>query len=325
MAIYPRPSRRRNTVPVGSSRITDEGALEISLSERIACLAVISPVRDEEATIRLTLDSMLAQTMRPSLWVIVDDGSKDETPRILEEAASQHSWIRWVAREDRGHRAVGRGVVEAFYEGLRVVDASYDFIGKLDGDVVLSPTYIERIMERFDADPKLAAASGKIFQRRKGHLVEEFMIDGMVAGAFKIYRRSVFEEIGGFVPGLMWDGIAFHRTRTAGYRSASFSDPELRIEELRPMGTSDGSVYRGRLRHGRGQWFMGSTFPYVVTSGVFRMRERPYIIGGLLMIAGYIAGALSGLPRYEHPGFRAELRRWQWQRLWGALRGRGIR
>lgn len=305
--------------------IAEGHASETTLADRVAPLAIVSPVRDEETTIRRTLDCLQAQTVRPALWVIVDDGSKDRTPSILEKAARECSWIRWVAREDRGHRAVGKGVVEAFYTGLQAIDVPYDYIGKLDGDVVLSPTYIERIMERFHADPKLAAASGKIFQRRGEHLVEEFMIDGMVAGAFKIYRRAVFEEIGGFVPEVMWDGIAFHRTRMAGYRTASFPDPELRIEELRPLGTSEGSVYRGRLRHGRGQWFMGSTLLYVVASGIFRMRERPYVIGGLLIIAGYIAAALSRARRYEHPGFRADLHRWQWQRLWGALRGRRVR
>ena len=100
---------------------------------------------------------------------------------------------------------------------------------------------------------------------------------------------------------------------------------ELRLEELRPMGASETSVYRGRLRHGRGQWFMGSTFPYVLASGIFRMRERPYVIGGFLIVVGYLAAALSSAPRYEDPAFRSELRRWQWARMVGLLRGGGVR
>jgi len=186
-------------------------------------------------------------------------------------------------------------------------------------------TYIERILARFEEDPGLGAASGKIFLRNGDRLVEEFIIDGMVAGAFQIYRRSVFEEIGGYVPQVMWDGIAFHRTRMAGYRTESFHDPELRLVELRPMGASDRSVYHGRLRHGRGQWFMGSSFPYVVASGIFRMRERPYVIGGLLMVVGYVAAAVSREPRYEDPVFCSRLRRWQWARIGDVLTRRRVR
>jgi hypothetical protein len=111
----------------------------------------------------------------------------------------------------------------------------------------------------------------------------------------------------------------------AGYRTASLHDPELRIIHLRLMGSSDRSVYRGRLRAGGGQWFMGSSLLYVVASSVLRMRERPYVIGGLLMIAGYLWGALSRSPRFEDREFRKGLRDWQYRRLLALIRGQGPR
>src|SRR6056297_1484254 len=82
---------------------------------------VISPCRNEETFMRRTLDSMDAQTLRPALWIIVDDGSTDATPQILAEYAAAHDWIRVVPKPDRGHRAVGPGVIEAFYAGLDTV------------------------------------------------------------------------------------------------------------------------------------------------------------------------------------------------------------
>ena len=151
------------------------------------------------------------------------------------------------------------------------------------------------------------------------------MIDEMVAGQFKFYRRDAFEQIGGFVRELMWDGIDFHRARMLGFRTASLEDPELRILHLRLMGSSDRSIYRGRMRWGAGQWFMGSAFPYIAASGVFRMRERPYIVGGLLIMLGYLKAAFSGEPRYDDLEFRKSLRSWQYGRLAGLLRGRGVR
>lgn len=277
---------------------------------------VISPARDEEATLERTIACMAKQTLRPVHWVIVDDGSTDATPRIAEAAAREHAWISVVRREDRGHRNVGGGVIDAFYAGLKSVDLDYDFIAKVDADIEFSRNYLEHILGYFEGDPLLAAASGKVYHEKKGRLVEEFsMVDEMVAGCFKLYRREAFDRIGGFVRELMWDGIDFHRARIAGFRTRSFEDPELRIVHLRLMGSSDRHVFAGRLRWGRGQWFMGSSFPYIVASGVKRMAERPYLIGGILIVAGYVQGALRGEPRYPDPEFRRELRRWQRARL----------
>jgi len=283
-------------------------------------VVIVSPCRDEEATLERTIACVRSQTHRPARWVIVDDGSSDRTPAILAEAVRETPWLRVVTRADRGSRRVGPGVIDAFYAGLEGVDLDYDFVAKMDVDLEFSPRYLERILGYFEQDPKLAAASGKVYRREPdGRLVEEFMIDEMVAGQFKLYRREAFERIGGFVREVMWDGIDFHRARMEGYHTASLPDPELRLIHLRLMGSSEGSIYRGRLRWGRGQWFMGSAFPYVLASGVFRMREHPYVIGGLLIVAGYLLAALLRLPRYPDDRFRRELRRWQYGRLgaWG--------
>jgi biofilm PGA synthesis N-glycosyltransferase PgaC len=286
-------------------------------------IVIISPCRDEEETLDSTIRCMRAQTRTPDLWVIVDDGSKDRTPEILERAASETSWIRVVNNPDRGNRSLGSGVINAFYAGLETVDVDYDFIAKMDVDLEFSPKYIEEILTHFDGDPRLAAASGKLFRLEDERLIEEFIIDEMVVGAFKFYRREAFEKIGGFVREVMWDGIDFHRARMEGYRTASLHDPELRIIHLRLMGSSDRSIYRGRIRWGRGQWFMGTAFLYILASGLFRMREKPVVIGGLLIIWGYLLGALRREPRYDDARFRSELRRWQYQRLGSIFRGRG--
>jgi glycosyltransferase involved in cell wall biosynthesis len=298
--------------PVGDVAVLDAG-------QRVV---VISPCRDEEATLERTLACMRAQTHAPVLWVVVDDGSSDRSPEILARAIEEIPWLRVVRRSDRGRRLLGSGVIDAFYEGLAAVDVEYDFVAKMDVDLEFSPQYLERTLECFAGDPRLAAASGKVYRRESDKLVEEFLIDEMVAGQFKLYRREAFERIGGFVRGLMWDGIDFHRARMEGYRTASLPDPELRIVHLRLMGSSDRGVLRGRLRWGSGQWYMGSALPYVLASGIFRMREKPYGIGGLLIVAGFLAAALRRLPRYEHPGFRRSLRRWQYRRLAMLLRGR---
>ena len=284
-------------------------------------IVIISPCRDEEDTVERTIASLSAQTRTPDLWVIVDDGSSDRTPEILADAAQRIPWIKVVRRKDRGTRKVGGGVIDAFYDGLAAVDIDYDYVAKMDVDLEFPARYIERLLEYFHRDPNLAAASGKVFRREHGKLVEEYMIDEMVAGQFKFYRREAFERIGGFVRDVMWDGIDFHRARMEGYHTASIHDPQLQILHLRLMGSSHRSIYHGRLRWGRGQWFMGTCFPYILASGIFRMREKPYVLGGLLIIAGYLLAALQGERRYDDQRFRQELRQWQYKRLKQLLLG----
>lgn len=297
----------------------------MSTATRPARVAIVSPCRDEEATLERTIACMRSQTLPPVRWVIVDDGSRDRTPEILEKAAIDIPWLRVVQRSDRGYRKLGGGVIDAFYEGLESIEIDYDYIAKMDVDLEFSPRYLERILEYFEDDAELVACSGKVYRREGDQLVEEFMIDEMVAGQFKLYRREAFERIGGFVRELMWDGIDFHRARMLGCRTASFDDPDLQILHLRLMGSSDRNVYRGRFRWGRGQWFMGSSPGYIVASGVFRMFEKPYILGGLSIVLGYVFAALRGERRYEDLEFRRHLRQWQRRRLMGLLRGRGPR
>ncbi len=287
---------------------------EIQCNERPA-LVVISAVRNEENLLPRTIDSMVTQTVKPRRWIIVDDGSTDSTAEIAEAAAQKYEWIRVVQRDNRGFRKLGGGVIDAFNAGLETVDIEYDFIAKMDADLSFGLRYIERILEEFARDPRLGSASGKVYRPEGSGFVEEFMIDEMVAGQWKMYRRECFEEIGGLVAEVMWDGIDFHKARQAGWTTRSFDIPEIRIIHHRLMGSSDRNVLRGRLRWGYGQWFMGTHPLYIAASAGLRMLEKPYVIGGVLILIGYLTAAIRRDPRYPDLQFRQELKQWQLGRL----------
>ncbi len=279
-------------------------------------IVIISPVRDEEEFLETTIISIINQTLRPVEWVVVDDGSSDRTPEILSKYAQEHDWIRVINKEDRGIRAVGPGVVEAFYYGYdRIQTTDYDFVCKMDGDIELGPHYFDRLMTFFEQDPYLGAASGKPFLQEDGQLVEERTNDEMVAGQVNFYRRECFEAIGGFVRQVHWDGIAFHRARMEGWRTRSIRHPELNFLHLRLMGSSHQGILHGRRRWGRGQYFMGTHPLYIFAIGVYRMMEQPYIIGGLNIVLGYFQAMREAMPRFEYPEFRQSLHAWQFERL----------
>lgn len=279
---------------------------------------LVMPTRDEERFLQQTIDSLAQQTILPAELIIVNDGSTDRTGEIADAAAETHDWIHVAHRPNRGKRIVGGGVIEAFYAGfheLRTED--YAYLCKIDADITVSHNYFESIMRKMEADPALGSASGKVFNPTLGmdRLFEEKIIDEQVSGAAKFYRRECFEDIGGLVQEVMWDGIDFHRARMCGWKTRSFRDEDLRICHYRLMGSSSKSIFHGRLRWGRGQWFMGTHPLYIIASGVYRTHERPFVIGGLLIIAGYALAALKGERRYEDLAFRKHLHKWQLERL----------
>jgi poly-beta-1,6-N-acetyl-D-glucosamine synthase len=278
-------------------------------------IAIVSPVRNEEAFIEATLSSMVAQAVAPMRWIIVDDGSTDRTFEIASAYAAKHDWITVVRKPDRGQRSVGPGVVEAFNFGMSHVPRDVAYICKMDGDIELPRSYFQTLLERFEADPLLGAASGKPFIRVGGRLVPEKTSDEMVAGQINFYRRACFEDIGGFVQEVHWDAIAFHRARMSGWRTASFHDESLRFLHLRLMGSSHQGIVTGRKRWGKGQYFIGTHPLYLLAIVAYRMLERPFFIGGAFILVGYVQAFFRRDRRYEFPGFRKSLHAWQFERL----------
>jgi biofilm PGA synthesis N-glycosyltransferase PgaC len=294
------------------------------MSARRYCL--ITPCRDEAQYARRTLEAVAHQSEPPALWVIVDDGSTDETPKILEEYAARLPYVRIVRRTDRGVRKVGGGVIDAFYAGYDTVDpGAYEYICKLDLDLDLPPRYFAILMDRMEAEPRLGTCSGKPYFVPPGMsdmavrfpigdesgLVSELIGDENSAGCSKFYRTACFRQIGGFVREVMWDGIDGHRCRQLGWIAVSWDDSQLRCVHLRPMGTSHRSWWTGRKRHGFGQYFMGTSPVYMLASAAYRMTRPPFIVGGLGMAVGYLHSWLRRNPRYGDEQFRSFLRSYQ--------------
>jgi poly-beta-1,6-N-acetyl-D-glucosamine synthase len=250
----------------------------------------------------------------PALWIVVDDGSTDQTPAILADYARRLPFLRVVRHTDRGRRSVGPGVVDAFYAGLEGVDLDrFDYLCKLDMDLVLPPRYFELLMGRMEAEPRLGTTSGKPYfiHPRTGRLVPEFVGDEMSLGASKFYRLACFREIGGFVRQVMWDGIDCHRARMLGWLAESVDDEGLRILHLRPMGSSQNGIWNGRVRAGFGQYFMGTSPLYQLAVAVFRLPKHPPLYGSAGMLWGYFSSAARGAPRYDDEEFRRFLRHYQ--------------
>ena len=209
---------------------------------------LITPAQNEEAFIQKTLESMVAQTLRPARWIIVDDGSTDRTAEIVESYEKQNPWIELVRRPQRLDRSFA-GKVHAFNLGLgRVASLTFEVLGNLDADLSFDPDYLAFLMQKFSDDPKLGVA-GTPFTENGGYdtVHDSFEGENHVAGGCQLFRRRCFEEIGGYVPnrigGIDW--IAVTTARMKGWKTRSF--PEKRFHHLRTLGTAESSTCRSKL------------------------------------------------------------------------------
>lgn len=276
---------------------------------------IISPARNEEEYLRKTLDSVLAQSVLPRRWIIIDDGSDDRTPQILADYAARYPLIEVHSRVDRGQRALGGGVVQVFNQGMELLaDDPAEFVCKLDVDLVLPPRYFELLLAQMARDERLGSVSGKPYFRSgsdgSGALKSERIGDDVSAGMTKFYRRAFLDDIGGLVAGLIWDGIDCYRGRMLGWRSKSIDQPDLQFIHLRPMGSSDRGIFTGRRRLGEGYWFLGAAPLFVLASAAYRVAHKPRLLGSLATLHGYVRAWLRGTARYGDRDFRSYLRRY---------------
>jgi glycosyltransferase involved in cell wall biosynthesis len=248
---------------------------------------LITPARNEGRFIEETIRSVTQQTVLPSRWVIVNDGSTDDTSSIVARYAAKHDWIDLVELPPREGRNFAAKVY-AFKAGQeRLYGIDYEVIGNLDADVSLDANHFEFLMARFEEDQSLGVA-GTVF-REPGYSSETDSFEGQnyVSGQCQIFRRRCFEAIGGYFPsragGIDW--IAVTTARMMGWKTRSFR--EKYFYHHRILGTADhGRIGKG-YTYGKKDYYLGGHPLWEVFRCAYQLLKRPYLIGGISIFAGY--------------------------------------
>lgn len=272
---------------------------------------LITPARDEAAFLPNTIRAMAAQTRPPDLWLIVDDGSTDDTPQILSRMAAKLPFLRILrapAVEDSGgaDRLTLAAEARAFNNGLATIDlAEFSHVGKLDADVELSPEYLDLLLERFAAEPDLGIAGGTLLEQSRNDWRPTKVPAYHVRGALKLYSRECFEAIGGIEERLGWDTIDETYARMRGYATRSL--PDLEARHHRPVATRGGAL-RGRARHGQCAYILRYGLPWVLARSFKVATQRPYVLSGFAFLYGYLKALLNSQPKVEDDRFKRFVR-----------------
>jgi glycosyltransferase involved in cell wall biosynthesis len=259
---------------------------------------LITPARNESAFIAKTIESMIHQTVLPLKWVIVDDGSTDETREIVSRYLEQCRWIELVQMPQRRDRSFAAkvGAFNAGYE--RVKDLHYDIIGNLDADISFDKDHFEFLIRKFSEDPTLGVA-GTVFREDGGYSSEKDSFEGHkhVSGQCQLFRKQCWEEIGGYIPhragGIDW--MAVTTARMMGWKTESFR--EKWFFHYRPLGTAERSVLSSLFSYGEKDYYLGGHPVWELFRVAYRATKRPYILGGSALGLGFCWAFLRRTPR----------------------------
>jgi len=278
---------------------------------------LITACRNEAAYIDRLVDMIASQTFPPLRWVIVDDGSTDDTSERITIRSRDLPFLKQ-AKMPAGRSRDFSSKVYALQHGCELVkNLSFEYIGILDADLRFSDGYYQLLMERFEADPRLGLCGGAVIDQH-AHRTDNIRAgseDFHVAGGVHFFRRQCFEQVGGYTPVEVGgeDVIAEMTAMMLGWRVRSF--PEIEVMHLRPEGFGGAGVLQRGMKWGRRFYLLGYHPLYYFAHCVRRMGKKPMIIGSICQLLGFVVAGLKGETRPVSEEFVRFQRKLQISRL----------
>ena len=254
---------------------------------------VVTACKNEEENLPNLIESMVSQTIRPVLWVIVDDGSTDKTPEIIKEAIKKHNWIRSI-RLGASRRDTGLHLTSILKEGFDFAielcmknSIDYSYLSNIDGDVILEPTFFENIITEFEKKPKLGIASGGAKLIVGEHIVHAKVRIDEPSGGHMLIRRECFEECGGVPMSLSWDSALKSKAKVRGWETRRFEENKVtHIGEV--IGGNGYGYWKGYLEHGRRAYRFNTHPIHAIIKGIRYSFKKPYYVGIAYLIGYFI-------------------------------------
>lgn len=223
--------------------------------------SIVIPAYNEEKFIALTLGSLAAQTVLPKEVIVVNDNSTDSTAQIVSEFTQKYSRIKLLDTTSGAVHLPGSKVIRAFQKGFDAIGNDFDIIVKVDADLIFPVHYFETILAEFQSDERIGMVGGFAYIEKDGDWILENLTDkDHIRGAFKAYRKSCFEQIGGLKPAMGWDTVDELLCKFHGWKVVTI--PELHVKHLKPTGAN----YDKSARYKQGEAFYSLGYGFFITA-----------------------------------------------------------
>ena len=293
---------------------------------------VVTPCRNEAKNLPNLVQSMTAQTIKPALWVIVDDGSTDRTGEIIAEVEEKYGWIKGLHLE-KSEEYMGTHLAYVCNKGFEFAKEycnekgiSYEYIALVDADNILEARYFEKLIEEFEKDEKLGIASGNsifvdiemILYELKAKNPNITVMDNefwhiwdsnstekqnsredLPMGSARVWRKECFEETDGYLPVPLPDSVSNAMAKLKGWRTRRFMD----IRVIERSGLKKQGLWRGYKEKGESYFFLGQSLFLTVLKALKYSLRKPYYTG-LAYFWGYIIPFVCGKERVNDDEIR---------------------
>jgi glycosyltransferase involved in cell wall biosynthesis len=254
---------------------------------------LVTAAKNEESFIANTIQSLVDQTIRPTKWIIVSDGSTDRTNQIVEEYKKKYDFIDLIALPPNKKRNFSSKVNALNLALERYSGVMTGSIGNLDADITLSHDYYEKVLTLFNDNPKLGLVGGIIIDCVDDKEVAQNISLNSVAGAVQLFRIKCFRDIGGYLPFKFGGEDAYMeiKARMNGWEVQTV--PYLRVSHHRRTGTGMGNLIHANIRKGKMFYTLGYQPLFYFVRTLYRIIDKPYLIGSFLNIYGYFFASIS--------------------------------
>ncbi|WP_339628460.1 glycosyltransferase [uncultured Maribacter sp.] len=274
---------------------------------------LVIPIHNEEAYLESTLKSILGQTLLPKKVILVNDNSTDSTETIINSFSSKHSIFQKLNIISSTQHMPGSKVINAFNKGFNVLDESFDFIVKLDADIILPKNYFEVISSHFKKEPKLGICGGFIYeQNASGHWILNHPMDkDHVRGAFKAYSNACFRAIGGLKNAMGWDTVDELIAKYHGFLIQT--DLTLKVKHLRPTG----KAYNKKAKRLQGKAMYSMRYGFLITciASIKMAAKNKSIKSFWNNIIGFLNAAQNNAPYLVNEEEGKFIRRLRWTNI----------
>lgn len=255
-------------------------------------LIIIIPAKNEENFIGRTLESIVNQTFIPTEVWVVNDNSTDKTEFIIQGFSEKYSFIQLINSANKNNQHLpGSKIIEAFYKGFEQIISEWDFICKLDADVVLPENYFEVLLNRMNENPKIGLAGGMVYiQKNNKWIFENYNNKKHIRGAIKTYSKDCFQKIGGLKKSMGWDTVDELLTQFYGFEIEVYKD--LIVKLLKPTGADYSKIRYEQF--GKSYNLMRYGFPISLVAAAKASWKAKNLFSFFSILKGYFKSVLNG-------------------------------
>lgn len=281
--------------------------------------AIVLLAKNEQDTIRLTLESIVSQTITPVICYVVDDNSDDKTPQIIKEFSNRHLYIKYYQNESKSNYKIGGHIVDLFFIGKKLIDNSdvdYDYIIKMDADISFEETFFEGINDKLKHQ-EYGIISGTPFYYEKNRKIFEYSPLWHTHGQFKIYNKDFLASNNTIPENLGWDCADNIIAMENEWKT--LADRSLFYQMHRKVGGKS-SLRRGRIKHGAGAYLLGYSYLYFSLKAFHDLFKPPFVMGSLFLVYGFLKAHLQKDKRILNRNQKKILRKLYWESMFKRLK-----